>query len=120
MVQFKVLSGKQAGSLWVARRFPVRLGRAATDDLQLEGPGVWEKHANLEVHPTQGIVLTCNDQAMVQVNGQLIQKAVLHNADTIEFGSVRLQFWLSETRQAGLRASEGFAWAIIAGMCLIQ
>jgi hypothetical protein len=120
MVQFRVLSGKQAGNLWVARRFPVQLGRAATADLKLEGPGVWERHAYLELHPAQGILLTSIDRAIIQINGQVLQNAVLHNGDTIDLGSVRLQFWLTETRQVGLGISESFTWTIIVGMCIVQ
>jgi hypothetical protein len=44
----------------------------------------------------------------------------LRNGDTIDIGSLRLQFWLSETRQADLRLREGFTWAAIAAISLGQ
>ena len=54
MVQLQILSGKQAGALWVARRFPVHVGRAADNDLQLEEDGVWDEHLQLDFDPAEG------------------------------------------------------------------
>ena len=53
MVQLKILSGKKAGTAWVARRFPVRIGRSAGADLQLEESGVWDEHLQLDFKPAE-------------------------------------------------------------------
>ena len=68
----------------------------------------------------QGIVLTAQPNALATVNGQPVQRAVLRNGDAIEIGSLKLQFWLSETRQRGLRFREGLTWAGIAAISLGQ
>ena len=102
MVQLKVLSGKKAGTAWVARRFPVRIGRSAAADLQLEEGGVWDQHLQLDFNPAEGIVLSAQPNALATVNGQPVHQTVLRNGDAIDIGSLRMQFWLSETRQAGL------------------
>ena len=120
MVQLKVLSGKKAGTAWVARRFPVRIGRSAKADLQSEESGVWDQHLQLDFDPAAGLVLTAQPDAMASVNGQSVQRAVLRNGDAIDIGSLRLQFWLSETRQMGLRYREGLTWAAIAAISLGQ
>jgi pSer/pThr/pTyr-binding forkhead associated (FHA) protein len=120
MVQLKVLSGKKAGTAWVARRFPVRIGRSSKADLQSEEGGVWEQHLNLDFDPDAGLVLTAQPNALAAVNGQSVQRAVLRNGDVIEIGSLKLQFWLSETRQRGLRFREGLTWAAIATISLGQ
>jgi hypothetical protein len=120
MVQLKVLSGKRAGTTWVARRFPVRIGRSGATDLQLEEVGVWDQHLQLDFDPAEGIVLTVQENALASVNGQPVQQAVLRNGDAIEIGSLRIQFWLSETRQAGLRLREGLTWAGIVAISLGQ
>jgi pSer/pThr/pTyr-binding forkhead associated (FHA) protein len=119
-IQLKILSGKKAGVLWEARRFPVRVGRRATADLQLDEAGVWEDHLQLGYEPARGITLRVQPQAWVQVNGQRLEQAVLRNGDTLELGSIRLQFWLGETRQTGLSLSEGFSWSLIGVVCLAQ
>jgi pSer/pThr/pTyr-binding forkhead associated (FHA) protein len=120
MVQLKVLSGKKAGVAWVARRFPVRIGRSAGADLQVEEDGVWDQHLQLDFDPAAGIVLSAQPNALAAVNGQAVDHTVLRNGDVIDIGSLRLQFWLSETRQADLRLREGFTWAAIAAISLGQ
>src|ERR1035437_1257001 len=120
MVQLKVLSGQKAGTTWVARRFPVRIGRSAAADLQLEADGVGEQHLQLDFNPAKGIVLRARPKALAAVNGQPVHQAVLRNGDAIDIGSLRMRFWLSETRQVGLHFREGVTWAGIAAICLGQ
>ena len=120
MVQLKVLSGKKAGTIWVARRFPVRIGRSAASDLQLEEDGVWDEHLQLDFNPSVGIVLSAQADALASVNGQPVREAVLRNGDAIKIGALSMQFWLSETRQYGLRFREGLTWAGIAAISLSQ
>jgi hypothetical protein len=120
MFQLKVLSGKKAGTVWLARRFPVRIGRAAAADLQLEESGVWDQHLKLDLSPEEGIVLSAQPNALATVNGQPAHRVVLRNGDAIDVGSLRMQFWLSEARQAGLSFREGLTWAGITAVSLGQ
>jgi hypothetical protein len=120
MVQLKILSGKKAGTTWVARRFPVRIGRSSAADLQLEESGLWDQHLQLDFNPQEGILLSAQPDALVTVNGRFVRQALLRNGDAIDIGSLRLQFWLGETRQTGLRVREGVTWAGIAAVCLGQ
>jgi pSer/pThr/pTyr-binding forkhead associated (FHA) protein len=116
MVQLEILSGKKAGTQWVARHFPVRLGRAAAADLCLEDGGVWDQHLELGFDPPRGFVLAVQPDALATVNGEPVREAVLRNGDCIEIGSVKLRFWLGETRQAGLRIREGLTWIALAAI----
>ena len=120
MIQLKVLSGKKAGAAWVARHFPVRIGRSAGADLQVEEGGVWEQHLQLDFNPAEGIVLSTQPDALATVNGQAVHQTILRNGDTIDIGSLRLQFWLSETRQTDLRLRESSTWTAIAAISLGQ
>jgi pSer/pThr/pTyr-binding forkhead associated (FHA) protein len=120
MVRLKVLSGKKAGTAWVARRFPIRIGRSPSADLQSEESGVWDEHLQLDFDPTEGIVLSAQPNALVAVNGQPVHQAVLRNGDSIDIGSLKLQFWLADTRQTDLRLREGFTWAAIAAISIGQ
>jgi len=114
MVQLDILSGKKAGTRWLARRLPVRIGRASDNEFQLEDDGVWDKHLHLNFQPQQGFVLTTDANALTTVNGQPVQTALLRNGDIIAIGSAKLQFWLGATRQRSLRARELFVWALLA------
>jgi len=120
MLQLSILSGKTAGTVWVARRFPVRIGRCAGCDLRLEGNGVWDGHLHVQFEPTKGFVLETTPNALATINGQPLQRTVLRNGDLIEIGSVKMQFCLSETRQTGLRLREALTWAAIACISLGQ
>jgi hypothetical protein len=120
MVQFKVLSGKKAGSSWETRHFPVRIGRSAGSDLQLEEPGVWDDHLKVALETTEGFMAETQANALANINGQPIQRAALRNGDVLELGSVKLQFWLSEPRQRGQGFREALVWSVISLVCLGQ
>lgn len=120
MIQLKLLSGQRAGNVWVARRFPVRIGRSAAADLQLEDEGVWDQHLQLEFKRGDGFFLHTQPNALATVNGQAIQQTRLRNGDAIEIGALKLRFWLSETRQSGLRFREWFTWVAIAAVSLVE
>src|SRR5450755_905810 len=120
MIQLKILTGRRAGTLWVARHFPVRIGRAARADLQLEEPGVWDEHFQITLDGEQGFSIETQPNALATVNGQSTQRSMLRNGDLIEIGSLKIQFWLGEAIQRGLKIREGLVWAIIAAVTLGQ
>ena len=120
MVQLNILTGKMAGTAWSTRRFPVRIGRTSKDDLQLEEEGVWENHVELKQSRAEGFVLQARADAPASINSEPAKEGVLRNGDIIQLGSVKMQFWLSSTRQRGLRAREWFVWLGIATVCLGQ
>ena len=120
MVQLDILSGKQAGTLWVARRFPFQLGRSPQAALVLEEPGVWDRHAEFTLRPGEGVMVSATTDASIIVNGQPVRQAVLRNGDLLEAGSVKLRFGLAPTRQHGLRLREAMTWLGLAALCLGQ
>jgi predicted component of type VI protein secretion system len=111
MVQFKIVSGKMAGTEKVARHFPFRIGRSPSADLQLSDDGVWDQHLELDFDRSTGFVLNAMPSALAAINGQPFQQAVLRNGDAIEIGALRIRFWLGETRQSSLRPREYLTWA---------
>jgi hypothetical protein len=120
MVQLKILSGKKAGAVWVARRFPVRVGRSAASALQLEEDGVWDDHFQIGFDPAAGFTLATQPDALVTVNGQPLHQALLRSGDLLEIGSLKLQFWLADARQRGLLFREAFLWTIVIAVFLSQ
>ena len=110
MIQLLVLTGKLAGKSWVARRFPVRIGRSASSDLRLEEAGVWNEHLVIDLNSGKSFSLTVQPDAIASVNAKPTTQALLRNGDTIELGVVKLQFWLDQARQKSLRLREAFIW----------
>src|SRR5882672_5301051 len=114
MIQLQILTGKQAGTRWVARRFPVRVGRDPANDLRLEEDGVWGQHCELNFDSVEGILLAVQPNALLTVNQEPIPTSHrLRNGDSIELGSVRLRFWLGDPALRGSRIREGFVWTLI-------
>jgi hypothetical protein len=120
VVELRVLSGKQAGSSVVARRFPFTVGRAADAGLRLEDEGVFDRHFTLRFSPSEGILLRSEAQAVTAVNNQPAAEARLHSGDVISAGSASIAFALSPMRQRSLRLREGFVWFMLGALCLVQ
>ena len=120
MIQLKILRGKTAGSHWVARRFPVQVGRASEADLTLEEDGVWDRHLEIALCPAEGFVLSVQTGALAFINSQPAQRTVLRNGDLIELGAAKIQFGLSPTRPRSLRFREALTWIAFALLCLGQ
>ncbi len=120
MVQLNILSGKRAGAAYIARRFPVQIGRGPKAGLRLEEDGIWDDHVLLEFQAGQGVVLRAQSGALARVGGRPARETLLRNGDVIELGSIKLQFWLSETRQTRLTTREWATWAGIGGVALGQ
>jgi len=104
----------------VARHFPVRVGRGSASDLRLEEPGIWEQHFEVQFKPREGFLLDAQPNALVSVNSVRSDGVFLRNGDLIEAGSLKLQFWLTETRQKRMQVREWLTWIAIGAVCLGQ
>jgi pSer/pThr/pTyr-binding forkhead associated (FHA) protein len=120
VVQLRILNGKKAGTDWTARRFPVRIGRAATSDLALEEDGVWDQHLELSLDSNHGVLLSVQPEAFAAVNGQPVQQVQLRSGDLIEIGALQLRFGLSAARHRGLRLRETLTWLALGALCVAQ
>ncbi|MBI5774353.1 MAG: FHA domain-containing protein [Verrucomicrobia bacterium] len=120
MIQLKILSGRQAGAQTTVENFPCLIGRAGGAQLQLDDPGVWEKHLELDLKFPDGFELRLLGGALATVNGEAFQSRRLRNGDVIELGGARLQFWLGEVAQPGLRGRENLVWLALAALMLAE
>lgn len=120
MVQLKILSGRKAGSVHVARHFPFHVGRSPDSDLQLEEQGIWDDHLQIEFKSGEGFLLKTHYDALVTINSKPTREKNLRSGDLIEMGSLKIQFWLSEVSQRGFRIRECFVWTAIAAIFISQ
>ena len=121
MVQLKFLSGNKAGTSWVARRFPVRVGRSPGSDLQLDDGGMWDEHLAIDLKRGQGFIIETCGAALASVNTEPVtEPLVLRNGDMIEIGAARLQFWLAPPRQRALALREWLTWIALTAVSLSQ
>jgi len=119
-LQLTILSGRRAGATWVVRHFPVRIGRSPSADLQFEEEGVWDQHLTLDFDSAEGFLVQAYPDALVNLNGRLVNRSPLRNGYVLEFGALKVQFWLSEARQQDLAWREALTWGGILAICLGQ
>jgi hypothetical protein len=120
MLLLQILTGKKAGTDYIARKFPVAVGRSMTADLPLDDAGVWDKHFEVQFSPPDGLTLKVHLNASVSINEQSVQEAVLRNGDIISVGSLKIRFSLSPVQQRGLFLRETLTWLSIIGLCILQ
>jgi predicted component of type VI protein secretion system len=123
VIQIEILNGTKAGTQWVARRFPFRIGRDPHAALQLADAGVWDSHVELSFQPGKGCFLTARAESLTLINGQPITgpgPVRLRSGDVIEVGSVSFRFGLSPARSAQSGVVEAMVWTSIALLCLGQ
>jgi pSer/pThr/pTyr-binding forkhead associated (FHA) protein len=120
MVHLQIRGAGMAGHEVVVRHFPFSIGRAPDRALRLQAPGVWAEHAELHWRPGGWVELRSSPPARTYLNGTPTEQGVLRQGDEIELGGVRLRFWLSPARQAGLVGREALAWAGLAAGAVVQ
>jgi pSer/pThr/pTyr-binding forkhead associated (FHA) protein len=120
MVQINVLSGRDAGAVYPLQRLPALIGRNLAADIRLEDPGIWDRHLQIEMAPDENVIFSVLPGSWALINGRQFESAPLRNGDLVEIGSVKLQFWLSQTRQRSLRLREAFTWVALGLLCAAQ
>ena len=104
----------------LARRFPVRIGRAEHCELRLDDAGIWEQHLVLEFKPASGFFLHTQPDTLARVNGQPVSTILLRNGDTIELGAAAIQCWLSPVQQRSLGLREALNWFVVGAVILAE
>jgi len=121
VIQLEILNGSKAGTQWVARQFPFRVGRERTAALSLADDGVWDSHFEVTVGSREGCCISARPECLTLINGHVFESPHrLRNGDVIEAGSVKLRFVLSPTRQGTLALREILLWVGIALLCAAQ
>jgi len=119
MVQLVVLAGCEAGKTAVVNRFPFRVGRGPANLLVLSDPGVFTDHFQV-AFTSEGFLLSVQSEATLTLNGAASMGGILRNGDIIGAGLAKIQFWLGELPQRGLKAREFFTWFLLAAVLGLQ
>jgi hypothetical protein len=110
MVEFSLLSGPDRGRVVTIGTLPAVLGRAGSGVVPLAGPGVWDRHFELQKSGDGRIVLRVLGEARVSVGASPIRERVLKNGDELEVGAVRMRFGLSRPSSRSLVGREVGFW----------
>ena len=121
MAQLNILSGRYEKHYVESGHFPVLIGRSAACHLQLEGLGVWERHAELDFRRGEGFMLRPASNATTLVNGEKVEnERRLRNGEVVELGSIKMQFWLGAVRPRSLTVTEGLVWLGLVLVAVLQ
>lgn len=120
MIQFKILSGKKAGTEVVARHFPFWVGRSPNCQLSLDDAGVWDRHFHVDLNDSEGFTLASQPDTSVVLDGKSVRQSALRNGDVIEVGLAKISFSLSPTKQKSLTLREWITWIGLGFLCLAQ
>jgi hypothetical protein len=120
MLQIHVLTGKQAGTVRLARRFPFGIGRASAADLCLDDEGVWDRHLVLDLTPGNRVSLAVPTEAVASVNSEPFRQVGWRNGDCVDVGGVKLQIWLGDIQRRSLRPREVAVWTALAVLLVLQ
>ena len=119
MIQLKILSGKIAGTVVVARHFPFKVGRSAVANLRIEDVGIWDEHLTFFLSDGR-LEAAVQAGALATVNGETLAGAPLRNGDVIQIGAAQMAVGLTATRQRSFRGREALVWIGLALLSLSQ
>ncbi|MAD24660.1 MAG: hypothetical protein CMO44_10870 [Verrucomicrobiales bacterium] len=115
------LDGDFLGEQVEVSGFPFKIGRDINCHHRIEAKGVWPCHLVLEEAGENGIIVKCDPEASLSINSLEASKSVrLQNGDLLQFGSVRLRFWLAPIGQMGQRSIELIIWLGLSMLILGQ
>ena len=120
MIQFQILSGRQAGKLVTIKRLPCLVGRGAEANLRLDDAGVWDQHVEITFDRRTGFLCRTQAEASLLLNHEKILSGVLRNGDLIETGSVQMRFWLTPGEPQSTRFREALTWTALVALFGVQ
>jgi len=78
---------------WFGRSLPLAsprvLGRGAGSDARLDGAGVQERHAQIDIEDGAVVIRSLSPTAAMRVNGHAVRAAILAQGDQMELGDQR-------------------------------
>ena len=113
MLLLRVIDGRGSVTQHVASSFPCSIGCSADSSLQVEAPGVWERHASIDLSASGKFVLRAEPSALVLMHGQPIGERQLAAGDELFLGSARLLVSLSPPQQKSLASAEVVLWFLV-------
>lgn len=94
--------------------WPFVIGRGDSADLQLDLPGVWERHIALEQTESGKIRFSCSDQSEIWLNGKVVcHHGHLVPGDMVTMGPISWRLELAAPQLKKGRLMEGVVCLLI-------
>ncbi len=104
--RLKILSGPQAGHVFIVGGKVTAIGRALDNDLILESSDVSRHHARIEQATGGFRLIDLGSTNGTFVNGQRLTESMLAAGDTVTLGSTEIAFQMSEGSERSRRGTE--------------
>jgi len=120
MLEARILSGQQAGTVVPITRFPFSFGRSEADCVFRE-PGVWDRHFLVTGGDGRRFgIQRAQADAQLQVDGATAIEASLRNGSMVTCGSVRIEFRIAPARQRSQRFFGALSWMTVIFVVLLE
>lgn len=119
MVEFVVQSGPQQGQVVRAGSFPFCMGRSRDAHVRIEGPGIWDRHAEVSIQDGRCFLQVVGD-ATASCDGVASSGWSLRNGESFLLGGVRLRFLVSAAAQRSLKPLEWMGWIALGLVLLVE
>lgn len=120
MLELLIQSGPDQGKLLKASSIPCVIGRSAANAVVLQGPGVWDHHAEITLGQDGRFhIRMLGDATGYRTSGHEASW-MLRNGEPFHLGGVRLCLGLSPGRQRPQRPAEILAWLVFAFVLIVE
>ena len=100
---------------------PFSIGREAAADCQIEGPGIWERHAAIQLGSDGRYVVFIREEASCLLNGEVIHASkTLKPGDILKIGEISLRFDLSACAQKSAFIQESLVYVLTGAFIISQ
>lgn len=110
MLEFFVQSGPDEGKVLRVGSPPATLGRSSANSLALNGPGVWDRHAEIGVGPDRRFQIQMLGDANGTRGDVPCRSWSLRNGESFQLGGVRVRFSIASVPQRSLSVVEAMGW----------
>jgi len=120
MLELHVQSGPDQGKVLRLDVLPGVIGRGPSSHAVLQGPGVWDRHAEITLGQDGRFHVRMLGDATGSRAAGHEGSWLLRNGEPFHLGGVRLCFGLGPGRQRPQRPSEILAWVVLALVVTVE
>ncbi len=101
-------------------RLPFVIGRAAGASLQVQAPGVWDRHLIVDLDKEQGVMAEAGPSATITLEDRPVGRHPVRAGEILGLGAVTVEFLLSPLERRRLGAWEVGVWVLWMAVAAVE